>query len=202
VAANSAGRPRDPLLDQRIYAVACELYGRKGWAGFSIEALAREAGVGKAAIYLRWDDKAALLVDALRAQLGRPEDVDTGSLRGDLRQLVVTELTNYLSSVGDAALRVSAEARVVPEIAAHWEGTRDAHILAVRAIVRRAIKRGDLPRATSVTLLLDALFGAVLMHVLTTPTAKMPALERRVDEYAHEIVDFVLAAAVNASLQR
>jgi AcrR family transcriptional regulator len=194
VTTNTVGRPRDPLLDQRVYAAACDLYGRRGWAGFSIETLAREAGIGKSSIYLRWSDKAALLIDAFRAQLGRPEDVDTGSVRGDLRELALHDLRLYLSPLGDAALRITAEARVVPEIAAHWEGTREAYILAVRAIVRRGIKRGDLPAATSVTLLLDALFGALLMHVVTTPTARMSAFAKSVDDYADEVVDFVLAA--------
>jgi len=37
------------------------LFGEAGWARFSVEAVARRAGVGKASVYLRWPTKEALL---------------------------------------------------------------------------------------------------------------------------------------------
>jgi AcrR family transcriptional regulator len=182
-----------------VYAAASRLYGLKGWAGFSIEALAREAGVGKSAIYLRWPDKAALLVAAFADSIRFPTGIDTGSVRGDLRELALHELERNLSPSGQASLRLASEARIVPEIAAHWEGSRKAIVLVVRAIVRRAIERGDLPSSTSVTLLLDALFGAVLMHVLTTPQSRIPKLRRDAGRFADEIVDFVLNGVRHSS---
>jgi AcrR family transcriptional regulator len=115
----NVGRPRDRELDSRVFAAACELYGRKGWAGFSIETIARKAGVGKSSIYLRLPDKAALLVEGLNAQLAAPTGVDSGSVAEDLRGLAVQYLTSYLGPYGDAALRISADKRVVPEIAGH-----------------------------------------------------------------------------------
>lgn len=191
---NAVGRPRDPGLDERVFSAAADLYGQRGWAGFSIEAIARTAGVGKASIYLRWPDKASLLIDALKSQLGAPEFLDTGSVRTDLAELALHDLRIYQSRFGDAALRMMAEARVVPEIAKHWESTRAVYVLAVRKIVRRAIRRKDLPESTSVTLLLDALFGAVLMHTLATPASGPPVSVGRMTAYANDIVDFVLAA--------
>jgi AcrR family transcriptional regulator len=199
VSTNTVGRPRDPTFDNRVFTAACDLYGRRGWAGFSIEALAREAGLGKASIYLRWTDKAMLLVDALRAQLGAPELVNTGTLRGDLQELVMHDLRLYVGAFADAALRVAAEARVVPEIGRHWEGVREQYVLAVRAIVRRAIENGELPASTSVTLLLDALFGAPLMHVLTTPSSRMSEFAARIGEYSTELVEFALSAVARAT---
>ena len=61
----TVGRPRDAGLDERVYRAALALYGRVGWSGFSIEAVAREGRVGKASIYLRWSSKAELLADAV-----------------------------------------------------------------------------------------------------------------------------------------
>jgi len=82
-----AGRPRDPDVDRRVADAAITLFGEAGWAGFSFEAVARQASVGKASIYLRWQTKEALLVQALRLRVGIIDDVDTGSLRGDLIRL-------------------------------------------------------------------------------------------------------------------
>lgn len=59
------GRPRDPAIDARILSSALRLFGRTGWADFSIERAAKSADVSKTTLYLRWQDKSSLLVDAL-----------------------------------------------------------------------------------------------------------------------------------------
>jgi len=60
------GRPRDPAIDARILTSALRLFGRTGWSDFSIEKAAKSADVSKVTLYLRWRDKTALLIDALR----------------------------------------------------------------------------------------------------------------------------------------
>jgi DNA-binding transcriptional MerR regulator len=49
-----SGRPRDPDLESRVLAAALRVYAEAGWSGFSFDAVARRAGVGKAPLYLRW----------------------------------------------------------------------------------------------------------------------------------------------------
>jgi hypothetical protein len=44
---SGAGRPRDPQLEHRVQDAACQLYGRVGRAGFSVDAVAKEARVGR-----------------------------------------------------------------------------------------------------------------------------------------------------------
>ena len=97
-----AGRPRDPLLEQRVQDAACRLYGVAGWAGFSIDAVAREARVGKSSIYLRWPNNTALLLDSLQARIDVPYDVDTGTVRGDLFVLARSILSLLTGEAGDA----------------------------------------------------------------------------------------------------
>ena len=41
----------------QVYGAAILLFGERGWAGFSVEAVAKRAGVGKASIHLRWSSK-------------------------------------------------------------------------------------------------------------------------------------------------
>src|ERR1700755_3703683 len=83
------GRPRDPDVDRRITRAALDVFGDGGWAGFSMEAVARRAGVGKASLYLRWSGKEALLTDAVTLRFPPLGDADTGTLRGDLTELAV-----------------------------------------------------------------------------------------------------------------
>ena len=189
-----AGRPRDPLLEQRVQDAACRLYGVVGWAGFSIDAVAREARVGKSSIYLRWPDNTALLLDSLQARIDLPYDVDTGSVRGDLLVLARSILALLTGEAGDALLRLSAEARLVPDLAPRWEEFMAANVMAVRRITRRAIRRKDLPPDTPVTLLLNALFGGLLMQCLMTPSARTAELADNADAYTVGLVDFVLAS--------
>ncbi len=63
-----------------------------GFDELTIEGVAARAGVGKATIYRRWSSKTELVVDAvgsLKAPLVHP---DTGSVRGDLVEVLVSGL--------------------------------------------------------------------------------------------------------------
>ena len=51
------GRRRDPELDERVLEAALTVYARQGWAGFNFDAVAREAGCGRPALYRRWQSK-------------------------------------------------------------------------------------------------------------------------------------------------
>lgn len=175
---------------------AVALYGENGWASFSIEAVARRAGVGKASVYLRWRNKEELLVEALTLRLGRVSDVDTGTVRGDLVQLVSQLLALYTGEGGPAALRLGLEALGIPRLVECYEELAQAQIQAARAVVRRGIARGELPVDTSVTFLLDALCGGAMNHALTVPLALRPVLPEAAAEYAERFVDFVLASVL------
>ncbi|GID29294.1 TetR/AcrR family transcriptional regulator [Paractinoplanes brasiliensis] len=188
----SSGRPRDPEVDRRIARAALDLFGDAGWAGFAMETVARRAGVGKASLYLRWNSKEALLTDALTASLPHVSDVDTGTLHGDLVELATQVLEVYAGPAGRAALRLMLEAATIPGIAEHYGATRKAQIEAARGIVRRGIARGELPAATSVTLLLNTVIGGAMMHALTTQAdgGAAPATDPAVQ--ARRLVGFLL----------
>ncbi|MCU1653189.1 MAG: transcriptional regulator, partial [Pseudonocardia sp.] len=187
IASTPTGRPRDPGVDRRITQAAVEVFGEAGWAGFSLEAVARRAGVGKASIYLRWPTKERLLGDALAARVANVADADTGTLRGDLVHLARQLLELHVGDTHPAVLRLGVEAASIPEVARRWADLQESQVLAARAMVRRGIRRGDVPADTSVTLLLDTLCGGVLMHVITTPTQLREQLAADVDGYANRL---------------
>jgi len=81
----SIGARRSPETEAAVKAAARELLAEKGYAGFSIEEVARRAGAGKPTIYRWWPNKAELFI----AIYGMERDAaipvpDTGSLREDL----------------------------------------------------------------------------------------------------------------------
>jgi AcrR family transcriptional regulator len=83
------GRPRDPSRDEAIRAALLRLLGEVGYGGLTVDAVAEEAGVGKATIYRRWRTKQDLIVDSI-SELGSVLTVpqDTGSLQEDIRQFM------------------------------------------------------------------------------------------------------------------
>ena len=189
------GRPRDPQLDQRVHAAARKVYGRVGWAGFSIDAVAREAHVGKSSIYLRWPDTTTLLLDSLEAAIDLPYDTNTGSVRGDLIVLARGVMRLLVGEDGDVILRLSTDARMLPELAPRWETFVASNMASTRRIVRRAVSRGELAAGVRVPLLLEALVGALLMRCLTTPPSRRTRLAQDVDRYVESVVDLVLASS-------
>jgi AcrR family transcriptional regulator len=186
----AAGRPRDPDVDRRVTRAAVELFGAQGWAGFSVEAVARRAGVGKASIYLRWPSKEALLVGALADRVPPVADVDTGTLRGDLVRLARQLLDMHLGPSGRAFERMGLDAPQLPGVAERWERHREAQVRAARAMVRRGIDRGEIAADTPVTLLLDTLCGGVALHVSSTPERLRANID--VEDYAERLVTFLL----------
>src|SRR5215475_466986 len=79
-----AGRPRDPALEAAILDATQDLLIEHGFAATTVEAVARAAGTGKAAVYRRWPAKIDLVVAAVQALQSPPSVPDTGTLRGDL----------------------------------------------------------------------------------------------------------------------
>lgn len=188
------GRPRDPQVDRRIAQAALDLFADAGWAGFSMEAVARRAGVGKASLYLRWTTKEALLADAVTWRLGRVADVDTGTLRGDLVELATQVLDIYAGDTGRAAMRLTLEAASIPGMAEHGAAMRQAQARAAKAIVRRGIRRGEAAPGTSAALLLNTLTGGAMMLALSTPEERRADLARNTGARARRLVDFLLRA--------
>jgi AcrR family transcriptional regulator len=99
----TVGRPRDPDMDTAILDAAAELLAVEGPTAMTLDAVARAAGCGKAAIYRRWAGKTELIVAAVQRMYRAPDVPDTGSLRDDLLVAV-----RHYSGRDDRAARVLA----------------------------------------------------------------------------------------------
>lgn len=153
------------LQDDVTHAIEMAFFeelARVGFGRLSIDAVAKRAGVGKAAVYRRWHSKFDLMVALVSQFAIAAIDVpDTGNLRGDLRQ--------YLDN-GRVALTHPLARTIIPDMLA--EATRNPELAAVLAeyvreprrakaaeLFQRAISRGEVSPDTDVTLALDLLAG-------------------------------------------
>ncbi len=165
------GRPRDPGLDERVLDAALTVYARHGWSGFNFDAVAREAGCGRPALYRRWSSKRELMLAALQAFDATLDIKDEGSVRDQLAAVAEQLFRHYLSRHGSAITRMAMDGIEDTELWAEWDLIRRARIRTAREIVRRGIERGELRPGTSAAKLLNSITGAMLSEAMTIAPA-------------------------------
>ncbi|MGV8882321.1 MAG: TetR/AcrR family transcriptional regulator [Rhodoglobus sp.] len=193
---SSRGRPPDPEVEGKVYRGALEIYAESGWAGFTIDAVAARARVGKAAIYRRWTSKDALLIAAIRAAAPETEPSIIEHhplLRENLRTYVVGLIEALTSPYGLTMLRAQLEAKIFPDVlGVAMETFREEWTREGRALVATGINNGEVPPNTSPALVFDSIRGAVINHYLLSPDSAIPRFVDTREAYAERLVDFVL----------
>lgn len=136
------GRPLDEGLTGRLLSGALTLVAERGTDRFTADALSIATGAGKAAIYRRWSDAQALLVDAVGTCRTVPDPADTGSVGDDLITLL-EPWTRGLTRDERALAAVLGQARRNPDLRTALLNTVVAPLTAaVAAIVGRHSARG------------------------------------------------------------
>jgi AcrR family transcriptional regulator len=159
-------------------------------AGFSIEAVARQAGASKATIYRHWSSPPALLVDAMEVATQPFPVPNTGSLRSDLIDLGSKlegllrdqDSSRLIAAFIDAAERDSQLKDLLVRL-----GERRREVL--RKVLVAARERGEVPRSRDLELLVDLLAAPVFYRRFIAHTSVPRG-------YTAAVVDLVLAAAV------
>ena len=166
-AAGPRQRPRveggreDEILDATVVLVA-EL----GYDRLTMDAVATAAKASKATLYRRWSTKAELVVDAVSRAKGcpMPDDVDTGSLRGDLISISCAEggftsemPMSLMAGLLTALHRDNELERAFQE---RFVAPRQA---VVARIYDRAVRRGEIAAGVDVELLSQTL-PALMIH--------------------------------------
>jgi len=161
-----------------------------GYGRLSIDAVAKRAGVGKAAIYRRWASKLDMTVALTSAVAVAAIDVpDTGTLRGDIRQ--------YLDNACEAIAHPLAR-HIIPDLLA--EATRnpalaDALVPTLRTprrakaavLFQRAVKRGELAADSDLEMCMDFLAGPLYWRLAVVHT-------QTGEDYLDRLTDRILAA--------
>lgn len=192
----SRGRPRTPGAEQRIIDAALEEYGEHGWSGFTMDGVARRAGVGKSTVYLRWQDKDALLTDAVSASSDTLGNVDTGSLRGDLRALAVNLFRHYRDPAGWAGLRVVIDAAGAAEqLGGFTQAVTEVQVDWVVQMAERAVARGELAADYPPVEMGQCIYGSVIVQTLTRRLDGRTLTDEEIETRASALVDLVLDGA-------
>ena len=187
----AVGRPRVPNLDERVLDAARTVYGDRGWSGFTVDEVAKRAGVGKGSLYLRWPNKAALLVDAVRSAAPSVGNINLGNLELDLREFARQWMAFAQSIEGLMTSRLLMDRQSNKELAeVIGELDYPDYIRATRALVRRAVERGEIDPGITPTLIADLVAGAITTHVRSTP----PGLAQvaHTESYLTQLVNTVL----------
>jgi AcrR family transcriptional regulator len=108
------GRPRSVESRRAIIQAAMTILQTDGYAALNIEAIAARAGVSKQTIYRWWASAAFIVLEALLADMPAQESVvpDTGSLKGDLLELVRPTVRALSQRRGPVFKALIAEAQV------------------------------------------------------------------------------------------
>ncbi|GAA0964026.1 TetR/AcrR family transcriptional regulator [Actinocorallia libanotica] len=141
-------RRRGEALEQAILQAAAEELLESGYAGMTMDRVARRAATNKNAIYRRWPHRAALGAAAYRhlaqAQIPVP---DTGSLRDDalalLRQANATWSSPRGAVLRDLLAAVGDDPRLLGLLREQADGS--AMDAAWLTLLDRAVARGEAP---------------------------------------------------------
>lgn len=168
--AETAPRQHRPRVEggreSEILDATVEVLAELGYDRLTMDAVATAAKASKATLYRRWSTKAELVVDAISRAKGCPvpDDVDTGSLRGDLismscgengftAEMPMSVMAGLLTALhrDDDLQKAFQEQFLAPRIAV------------TSAVYERAVARGEIAPDVDVALLSMTL-PAVIIH--------------------------------------
>jgi AcrR family transcriptional regulator len=138
-------RRRGVELEQAILRAAAEELTESGYAGMTMDRVARRAGTNKNTIYRRWPNRAALGIAAYRQMAAATLQVpDTGELRGDALELMRGANRTWSSPIGGILRALLAGARDDPQLLAQIQDhSADAVSAAWLTILARAVARDE-----------------------------------------------------------
>jgi AcrR family transcriptional regulator len=188
------GRPRSEQARQAILRSTLSLLQHAGFPDLTIEAIAADAGVGKATVYRWWPNKGALVVDAFASsaehQLHFP---DTGSVYRDMSLQMNQFLGILRTRRGRIVAALLGAGQSDPEL---LEAFRERFLRPRRQeayqTLRRGIERGELPRGLDLDLVLDTLYGAIYMRFLIRH-------DELSEKYVNQVCRMVLGGAAGNS---
>lgn len=172
-----------PERESELYDAVLDLLREYGYDVLTMDAVAERCRCSKATLYRRWQGKPRLVAEAMLH--GRPfrlDGVDTGSLAGDLHELV--------QRLGGAKKDVHLIRAVAPAVHRDQELATALHdalvqpeLDVVHRMLERAVARGEIPSDSPASAFLPHLLvgGVLVRPLLEQCDADTPYLERYVD---------------------
>jgi AcrR family transcriptional regulator len=140
------GRPRSPEADQALLHAALVSLEEDGYARLSMAGVAKRAGVSGTTLYRRWSSKQDLVIAALASLSRGVAYRDTGSLAGDLDNVLHEAAAAFRSEEGRVLRGLIGEVFKNPDLAAlvqdRLSGPKRQLFI---EMLDRAIGRGEIP---------------------------------------------------------
>lgn len=179
-----------PEVTQAITDAVLQELAEQGYGRLSMEAVAKRAGVGKSALYRRWRSKEEMIAAVVTEfSVSRAAEVDTGSLRGDLRETMLALIAWLDHPLFSRILPdlVAEDARNPDRGRATRENIGGLRREAGEVMLRRAITRGELPEDLDMELALDILAAPIYWRLVVRRAPAEP-------DYVERLVQFALRA--------
>jgi AcrR family transcriptional regulator len=187
VVASSPARRAAPVAEtkRKVILATIGLIDRHTYRSVTIEAVARASGVSKSTIYRHWPSRQVLVLEAFTDKTDRLTAVsDSGDALADLRTYLAK--LAFCLDFGGAASTVSG---LISDAIDDEEFARSFRSTLVRerrrtfvAILLRGQERGQIRSDVDVSVVVDALYGAIHHRLLVT---RQPIDERFVAGLAH-----------------
>ncbi|MGU3500531.1 TetR/AcrR family transcriptional regulator [Mycobacterium sp. C31M] len=177
------GRPRNPRIDDAVLAATVELMGETSYAELTVGAIAARAGTSKPAIYRRWTTKASLVHEAVFPLGVDTELPATGSLLGDIREMLRRTLAILSTPAARAALpglvgEMAADPALHTALLVRFG---DILVRDLGAYLDAAVTRGEVRPDVTAADLAESIAGMTLLALLTRGAAPDDAwIERTV----------------------
>lgn len=182
-ARKSIGARRNPDSAEAILEAAEAVLVEAGYAGFSIEAVARRARAGKPTIYRWWPSKAALLLEVYQRQK-RVEIPDTGRLEEDLVGFLKNLFSHWRETSSGSVFRsLIAEAQSDETAAAALARYAEGRRTHTGQIIERARARGEIADDIDPAVVADLVASYAWRHLLTNRLDEPEATIRKVVSY-------------------
>lgn len=185
------GRPRSVEADRAIAEAALDVLADQGIAGFSVEAVAQRAGVGKATVYRRYagrDEVLAAALDYLRDDL--PTAPPQGSARERLEIVLESIRTPMMATRSGRIMAqvISASAQHPDFLASFYGRVLGPRRRVLVGILREGIDEGWVDPQTDLDVVATLLVGPMIFLKMWhgTPMAETPT---------EQIIDLALAGA-------
>ena len=161
--ASVSGRPRDPGLEKRLLSATWSLLKSRGYGALTLTQVALKAQAHRTDVYRRWSSKAQLVVAALIGHLPPVSDVDTGTLRSDLRACVDDFAATWSSPWIDGLVGLAADLQHDPDAELAFRRMAERRGGPLRNAITRATQRGEIGEIPDLSLVGDLIEGP-LMH--------------------------------------
>lgn len=162
---------RSETAREAVIQAADDLLVAKGYAGVTMEGIAKAAGVAKQTVYRWWSSKADVLMDVfLEDAAFQLDPPDLGSLEADLRQhLSATARFLTTDDAGAVFRALIGQSQHDPQLADTFRARYLREQQARDQIpIARAVQRGRLPAGVDVARLAEQLVAPLYYRVIVT----------------------------------